>query len=97
MPRLNPRLEIVRFDSCPDSNTGYRVVQVAIDGVLAVPMDIHAEHINALSSKDFEAKLMRDGSALIRHYGDARYIRHHEDGSYISLTEGRDNPALSAA
>lgn len=97
MSRVNQRLEIVRFDSRPDVNTGYRVVQVAIDGHLAVPMDIHDSDYLSLSTRDFEEKLLANGEALLRYYGDARMIRHREDGSYISLSEGSDNPALSAA
>lgn len=84
--RVNRRLEIVRCDSLrPDATTGYFVVQVAIDGRLAVPMDIHVSDYKALTDKQFEAKLLHDGEALLRMYGDCRKVRFREDGSYISL------------
>jgi hypothetical protein len=61
------------------------VVQVAVDGALAVPMDIHETDYGAMSAGAFEAKLLRDGLTLIRQYGDCRKVKYREDGSYISL------------
>ncbi len=51
-------------------------------------MDIHESEYKPLTPKQFETKLLHDGEALLRHYGDCLKVRFREDGSYISLEEG---------
>jgi hypothetical protein len=60
-------------------------------------MDIHESNWKELSEEQRLTKLMHDGIVLLRQYGDCRKVRYREDGSYISLEEGSEFPALSAA
>ena len=75
------RLEIVRFDSYPDPITGYRVVQVALDGRLAVPLDIHESEYRELKADEFEKRLVRQAEIALSYYGDYRHARPNEDGT----------------
>jgi hypothetical protein len=75
------RLEIVRFDPYPDPVTGYRVVQVALDGRLAVPLDIHESEYRDLSADQFDKRLMRQAEIALSYYGDHRQARLNEDGT----------------
>ena len=75
------RLEIVRFDSHPDPITGYRVVQVALDGRLAVPLDIHESEYRELRADEFEKRLVRQAEIALSYYGDYRRARPNEDGT----------------
>jgi len=78
-------LEIVRFDNRPDPITGFRVVQVALNGELAVPCDIHEAEFREMSSEDFEAYLIRTARSALHYYGDARVIRRNEDGTFTPV------------
>jgi len=75
-------LEIVRFDNRPDSITGFRVVQVALNGELAVPCDIHESEYREMSSEDFKQYLIRTARSALNYYGDARVLRRNEDGTF---------------
>jgi hypothetical protein len=75
------QLEIVRFDSYPDPITGYRVVQVALDGRLAVPLDIHESEYRDMSAEAFEKRLIVQARIALDYYGDHRNARQLEDGT----------------
>ena len=55
----------------------YRRCQVAIDGNLAIPFDVHeADFIGFPSDHLRVAFLARQGMSLLETYGDARYPKH---------------------
>lgn len=84
--RLNERVEITHFDPHWNSE-GYRKIQVAVDGRLAWPFDIHQSEYGEMSDEEFEAYVEKCGRRLIDHYGDARKVRIREDGQVVPIEE----------
>lgn len=69
------KLEIVRWKHRADE---YLEIQIALDGVLCHPMDIHiSDYLRCGSGvegeKKFFAFLRHQGQTLLEMYGDARY------------------------
>ena len=80
--RLNSRVEIVSFEQWPD-RTGYFKVQVAVNGKLSWPFDIHESDWKQMDSGQQADYLERSAIALLGRYGDAREIRVREDGQIV--------------
>lgn len=67
-----PKVEIIQHKKVGE----YYTTQLAIDGVLAIPQEIHAsilEHFQ--SEKSFWEYLIRSAQTLIQVFGDARENR----------------------
>ena len=84
--RVNSRLEIVSFENWPD-RTGYFKVQVALNGKLSWPFDIHESDWKQMNGHEQVAYLERSAIALLGRYGDAREIRVREDGQIVPRDE----------
>ena len=82
------KLEIIRFDSMPDPASGYRVVQLALDGKLCVPLDIYEKQYREMTQERFEAYLRKQAEVAIRTFGDYRRVRRQEDGTYVQYDSG---------
>ena len=80
---LNSRVEIVEFQPWPD-RTGYFKVQVAVNGRLAWPFDIHESDWQQMDEREQHAYLERSAIALLGRYGDAREIRVRDDGQIVA-------------
>ena len=80
--RLNSRVEIVNFQPWPD-RTGYFQVQVAVNGKLAWPFDVHESDWHEMNARQRAAYLERSAISLLGRYGDAREIRIREDGQIV--------------
>jgi hypothetical protein len=53
-----------------------RLVRVAVDGVLAVPFEVHEADFQRYPSAQLrEQMLARQAMTLVENYGDARYLR----------------------
>jgi hypothetical protein len=82
--RLNERVEIVHFDSHWNSE-GYRKIQVAVNGQLSWPFDIHRSEYFEMTDDEFAAYAEKCGRRLIAHYGDARKVKFRNDGQIVPL------------
>lgn len=80
--RLNPRLEVVSFQPWPD-RSGYFKVQVAVDGKLSWPFDVHEGDWGQLTEEQREAYLLMSATTLLGRYGDARKVKIREDGQIV--------------
>lgn len=84
--RLNPRVEIVHFDSRWNPE-GYRSIQVAVDGALSWPFDIHQSEYSEMDDDEFEAYVEKCARRLLAHYGDARDVRVTNEGQIVRREE----------
>lgn len=71
-----PKVEIVRYRKEGE----YYDIQLAIDGVLSVPLEVHASARECYSNDsrgelEWFQYLQRSSETLIQVYGDARYQR----------------------
>jgi len=80
--RLNSRVEVITFQPWPD-RTGYFKVEVAVNGRLAWPFDIHEADWKEMTEREQHAYLERSAITLLGRYGDAREIRVREDGQIV--------------
>lgn len=77
-------IEIVRYQSWPNAD-GYRSVQVAVDGRLSWPFDIHESVWGPLDEDGRMKYLEHSARTLIGRYGDARSTRINEAGDIVPL------------
>ena len=70
------------FQSWPD-RSGYFKVEVAVNGKVAWPFDIHEGDWKSMDDRERAAYLERSAITLLGRYGDAREIRVREDGQIV--------------
>lgn len=81
------RLEIIELS---DNRDGWRQARLALDGILACPIDISEErfrHFADLGEYALLDYLRAQARVAISAFGDYRNIRRREDGEYLRLDE----------
>jgi hypothetical protein len=62
-------LELIRHQ---DIGEGWREVQCAINGTLAVPFSFHRSQVEGMTAEAYMAFLERNAMAMLEQFGDAR-------------------------